>query len=145
MPGVSIEFHPDLIASLHECSDRWPGLRKDLDYDFRRYIESDRNEYPNYFGRDKLYSQPVEASRAGLMHVHLGLPPLEFHPRNPLYHRTNPRDPELDAVLVYCQHELYEHRILLIELLYPGGHEKAQDRKIMHYLAQQARDFHERF
>ncbi|KFF48094.1 hypothetical protein GY26_15990 [Gammaproteobacteria bacterium MFB021] len=128
-------------AVFDELADQSPGLRDALVEDFRRFIESGKTDYPNYFGRQSIYNFPVEAERAHLCHMHLALPPRTFSKGRSLMDRTNPRDPEQDACLVYCEHYLWEGRVLLLNILYPDAHGKARNKRLMRYLAREAQAF----
>lgn len=80
--------------------------------------------------------------RAGLMHIHLCLPPNKFPEKLPQPDRVCKKgDPDNDACLVYVQGELYENKYSLIAIMYPDAHEKARKHDVMSYLARIAQNY----
>lgn len=142
--AVEIIIHDDLKHTLAELSREIEefdgvGFADDLRSDFERYIGSQKTEAPHYFGRDAPYMQPPQAYRAMLCHLHLELPPSTFKHSQAQYHQTS------DTFIVYCQHEIYEQRVLIIDILHPNAHSKSKDNRLMRYLAQIAQQFHDTF
>ncbi len=140
---VEVTFNPVAFAEFFAPVDaQYPGLSAQLLDDFRRYIESNRLATPRYFGRDAPYTQPAEALRACLMHIHIKLPPGSFPQDRAQYHRVClPGRPGEDAALVYVQGELYEDRYQLLAFLWPDAHGQARQRDLMRYLARLAEQF----
>lgn len=140
---VEVTFNPVAFAEFFSpVDDRYPGLSAQLLDDFRQYILSNRLAPPRYFGRDAPYTQPAEALRACLMHIHIKLPPGSFPQDRAQYHRVCKKDkPGEDAALVYVQGELYEDRYQLLAFLWPDAHGQARQRDLMRYLAKLAEGF----
>ncbi|MCD1588152.1 type II toxin-antitoxin system YafO family toxin [Halomonas sp. IOP_14] len=142
--AIEIIIHDDLSHTLAELSrelSEFDGeaFVANLTSDFERYIGSDKSEAPSYFGRDAPYMQPHQASRAMLCHLHVHLPPGAFKHRQAQQYQTS------DTFIVYCQHELYESKVLIIDILHPDAHTKSKDKKRMLYLAHIAQCFQEQF
>lgn len=140
---ADITFNPTAFAEFFAPVDtQYPGLSSRLLEDFRQYILSNRLETPHYFGRDAPYTQPPEALRACLMHIHIKLPPGSFPQDRAQYYRVcQSGRPGEDAALVYVQGELYEERYQLLAFLWPDAHGKARQRDLMLYLARLAEGF----
>jgi len=119
---------------------QFPELEASIISDFQRYKST--GKLPHYFGRDVAFTQPYGAFRAGLMHIHLCLPPGKFPEKLPQPDRVCKKgDPNNDACLVYVQGELYENRYSLIAIMYPDAHTKTREHQVMSYLARIAQDF----
>lgn len=119
---------------------RFPTLEQSIIDDFARYEET--GELPDYFGRDVAYTQPHSAYRAGLMHIHLCLPPNVFPDNRPQFDRVcRIGDADNDACLVYVQGEMEEDRFSLIAVMHPDAHREARRPEIMSYLSRIAQDF----
>jgi mRNA interferase YafO len=139
---ITVEYSSDTYDDLFkDVLDQYPSLGKSLLDDFRTYISSSRNKLPNYFGRDTSYTQPYEAYMAGLMHIHIAIPPSVFPKNKPQYDRTCPGDPAKDAALVYANGVLDEDHYVLIAMLHPGAHSQARNDKVMKRLAGVAKRF----
>ncbi|MGJ8523601.1 hypothetical protein R84981_002313 [Carnimonas sp. R-84981] len=143
--GCKVHIHQKIIEDYGNLSSVDSCLLEKLKSDFSRYIDSGFTEYPDYFGRVAPYLQPYAAERAGLMHIHLALPPRKFDKNRALQDRKNLKDPSSDAVLVYCQHLLNSDNYLLLALLYPDGHSEQKKPHVMGYLAKEAEKFHNTF
>lgn len=141
MDHIEVSINPATKESFFkEAFLRFPQLEASILQDFKRYKGT--GELPHYFGRDVAYTQPYGAFRAGLMHIHLCLPPNSFPKNRPQPDRVCRKgDPENDACLVYVQGELYENNYSLIAIMHPDAHEKARQADIMSYLARVAQDF----
>lgn len=146
MPSI-VEFNPETYEDLFQpILTAYPDLLDNLVADFAGYIDSDRLVLPEYFGCDVAYTQPEEAYRAGLMHIHLAIPPVQFPAKKPQADRKCPRgDATLDAALVYAQGLYEEDRYSLIAILHPDAHGKARDRLIMQRLARVAARFRDKY
>ncbi|WP_145517806.1 type II toxin-antitoxin system YafO family toxin [Yersinia mollaretii] len=132
-PQTKKEYFDDVFG-------KRPGLESALLRDFVIYKTT--SKVPEYFGRDVAYTQPHGAYKAGLMHIHLCLPPKKFPSNKPQADRTCRKgDPANDVCLVYVQGELYENRYSLIAIMHPNAHEKGRDAQIMSYLSRVAQDF----
>ncbi|HIX61951.1 MAG TPA: type II toxin-antitoxin system YafO family toxin [Candidatus Halomonas stercoripullorum] len=140
---AKVEIHHDFRQAFESIAEQFPEFENRLIADFTRFVDSDRMEYPDYFGRDSIYNWPHEAQREALSHIHIALPPRAFQAGSALQYRTNPRNPEQDACLVYCEHAVIKGRFLLLDFFYPGAHKKAQEERRMRYLAKQAAKFHD--
>lgn len=117
-----------------------PSLIDGIKRDFETYKQT--GHLPSYFGRDVAYTQPYAAYRAGLMHIHLALPPNTFPEKLPQFDRVCRRGrPEGDAALVYAQGELDDNEYCILAILHPDAHAKAREEKIMRYLARLAQEF----
>ncbi|MCV3851688.1 type II toxin-antitoxin system YafO family toxin [Pseudomonas aeruginosa] len=145
--AVIVEFNPETYAELfQDVLKDFPSLLDGLCRDFARYIESDRLWLPPYFGRDVPYVVPQEAYRAGLMHIHIAIPPTVFPANRPQRDRTCPNGaPQQDAALVYVQGLFEETRYSLLALLHPDAHGKARQREMMTYLARVASRFRDKY
>ncbi|HCF6760385.1 TPA: type II toxin-antitoxin system YafO family toxin [Pseudomonas aeruginosa] len=145
--GAQVSFHPETFSKFFAPIDKlYPGLSADLLRDFASYIDSDRIAVPEYFGRDAPYTQPVEASNAHLMHIHIAIPPTVFPANRPQRDRTCPNSaPQQDAALVYVQGLFEENRYSLLALLHPDAHGKARQREMMTYLARVASRFRDKY
>lgn len=146
MPSI-VEINPETYEDLFQpILTAYPDLLDSLVADFASYIDSDRLALPEYFGCDVAYTQPEEAYRAGLMHIHLAIPPVRFPSKKPQADRKCPRgDAAQDAALVYTQGLYDEDRYSLIAILHPGAHGKARDRLIMQRLARVAARFRDTY
>ncbi|MBS3668011.1 type II toxin-antitoxin system YafO family toxin [Vreelandella boliviensis] len=140
---ASVEIHPDFEHAFSAISDQHPDFQNQLIADFIRFIETDRMEYPAYFGRDSIYNWPHKAQIEGVSHMHIALPPRTFSGRRTLIDRTNPKDPDLDACLIYCEHAIDRGRIMFLDFFYPNAHQIARNERRMNYLARQAEKFHD--
>lgn len=139
---VEVSFHDETFEKFFKPVDQsYPGLSDDLRRDFIRYIESDRESIPDYFGRDVPYLQPELAAQVHLMHIHILIKPDTFPRRKTQLDRVCPRDPQRDAALVYVQGELEENRYCLLAFFWPDAHGKARDKGAMNYLARLAKRF----
>ncbi|WP_445939170.1 type II toxin-antitoxin system YafO family toxin [Pseudomonas sp.] len=145
--AVIVEYNQETYESLfRDVLVDYPGLLDGLISDFTRYIESDRLMLPSYFGREAAYVRPQAAINAGLMHIHIAIPPTVFPEHRPQYDRTCPMgDPHGDAALVYTQGLFEEDRYSLIALLHPDAHARARRREIMDYLARVASRFRDKY
>lgn len=139
---ASVEIHSDFESAFSVIADSFPGFEEQLRLDFIRFIESDRMEYPDYFGRDSIYNWPQEAEAEAVSHMHIALPPRVFQ-KSALIDRTNPRIPDKDACLVYCEHAVSRGRILFLDFFYPDAHKMAHCKRTMQRLARNANLFHD--
>ncbi|NWC26898.1 type II toxin-antitoxin system YafO family toxin [Pseudomonas tolaasii] len=146
MPAI-VEFNADTYEELFKpIIQSYPELLVGILSDFKSYIDSDRIELPAYFGCEVAYTQPEEAYKEGLMHIHLAIPPVTFPEDRPRGDRKCPMgDPMKDAALVYAQGLYEEDRYTLIAILHPGAHSKARQRSIMKCLAAAARRFRDMY
>lgn len=145
MPAI-VEFNPETYAELFEpILASYPLLLGNLLKDFATYIDSGRLKAPPYFGCDVPYVAQHEAYVAGLMHIHIAIPPVVFAANRPQSDRKCPRDPNTDAALVYAQGLYDEDRYTLIALLYPSAHAKAANRQIILRLARIAGRFRDKY
>lgn len=146
MPSI-VELNSETFEDLFQpILASYPDLLNSLLVDFATYIDSDRLVLPEYFGCDVAYTQPEEAYRAGLMHIHLAIPPVRFPNKKPQSDRKCPKgDPLQDAALVYVQGLYDEDRYSLIAILHPGAHSKARDRQVMQRLARVAKRFRDKY
>lgn len=140
---ASIEIHPDFETSFTVIASDYPGFLDQLKQDFVRFIDSDRLEYPNYFGSDSIYNWPHQAEIEAVSHMHIALPPREFQSSRLLMDRKNPRIDEKDTCLVYCEHAITPGRILFLDFFHPKAHEKARSERTMKRLARCANTFHD--
>ncbi|HHJ4352028.1 TPA: type II toxin-antitoxin system YafO family toxin [Citrobacter freundii] len=132
-PATKAEFFDEVFL-------KFPELEASIIDDFLRYKAT--GDLPQYFGRDVAYTQPYGAFRAGLMHIHLCLPPNKFPENRPQPDRVcNKGDPNNDACLVYVQGELYENKYSLIAIMHPDAHGKARKHDVMSYLARIAQNY----
>lgn len=119
---------------------KFPSLEQSILNDFIRYKSA--GKLPSYFGTDVAYTQPHAVFKAGLMHIHLCLPPNTFPENRPQADRKCRKgDPQNDACLVYVQGELYEDRFSLLAIMHPDAHGLARKNAIMTYLGQIAQNF----
>lgn len=138
MGSVIAEFHPETFdAFFADPLKDFPSLADDLLADFILYKSTD--QLPATFGRDAPYTEPWAAYNAGIMHIHLKLPPDSFPPKKPQIDRTT------DTALVYVRGELEENRYLILAVLHPDAHAKAREEKIMRYLARLAKTFRDTY
>jgi mRNA interferase YafO len=118
-----------------------PELQKffsDVAEDFKDYKEKD--ETPEYFGRDTVYLQPPLAEQIGLMHIHLAVPPFKFDQNRTAYDRVCPRDnPNCDAALIYVNGWLENHRYCLLGILWPSAHEQQRKAELMQRISRHAK------
>lgn len=146
MATIDVEFNPKTYDQLFAAvlAD-YPSLLENLRQDFIDYIASDRMNLPHYFGKESPYMQPYAAQKAGLMHIHIAMPPTTFTKNKPQFDRKCPMgEPNQDAALVYAQGELDESKYSLIALLHPDAHGQARNSKTMQILINAAEDFQER-
>jgi len=97
---------------------------------FKRYKQD--HSLPTTIGRDVPYHRPSDAAFAGLHHVHLG----QFNEKEIQFYRCS------DDHLVYAK-GMFTHAYLLIDILTPDAHQKANSiETMMKYieLANQFRD-----
>ncbi|WP_165677438.1 type II toxin-antitoxin system YafO family toxin [Metapseudomonas otitidis] len=140
---VEVEFHPATYKEFfQDVLSSYPDLLQKLRRDFSRYVESDGNFLPTYFGQDAPYVEPAAAFNARLMHIHICLPPGSFPIGKPQADRKCRKgEPSQDAALVYVRGELYEERYRLLAFLHPDAHQKARKKELMSYLARIAQEF----
>lgn len=145
--AVIVEFNPETYEKLFvSVLSDYPDLLDNLVADFTRYIETNRFEIPNYFGRDAAYVKPHGAITSGLMHIHIALPPTVFAKGRPQHDRTcRVGAPDKDAALVYTQGLYEDDRYSLIALLHPDAHSKARERRVMNYLVAVANRFRDQY
>ena len=141
--AVIVTFNSSTYSELFAPIEAsYPGLAEKLRADFQRYVESDRTNPPHYFGRDVCYTQPPEALKSSLMHIHIKLPPGRFPQDRAQYYRVcQPGKPGQDAALVNVQGELEEESYQLLAFLWPDAHGQARQRDLMRYLARLAQEF----
>ena len=145
---VTVEYNAETYKELFQpITSQYPGLLNGIITDFKSYIESSRLKVPRYFGCDVPYVKHQGAYKAGLMHIHLAIPPVVFPEGRPQADRKCPKndDPTQDAALVYVQGLYDENRYSLLAILHPGAHSKANDKKIMNYLSAVAERFRDKF
>lgn len=126
---------------LEPVLDQYPDLLRQIEADFKSYIESNRLVIPDYFGCDVPYVKQEAAIKQGLMHIHLAIPPVKFPANRPQWDRKCPKDPATDAALVYAQGLYDEDQYVLIAILHPGAHSQANNRRIMQRLIDAAKAF----
>ncbi|QQN20991.1 type II toxin-antitoxin system YafO family toxin [Pseudomonas cannabina] len=141
MAVISATFHPlSYVEFFGPLLADYPGLDTDILQAFTEYKATGRAS--GIIGRDAPYVEPYAAFRANLMHIHLKLPPGEFPKNLPQIDRVCRKgQPHKDAALVYVKGELEEYKYCLLAVLYPSGHAKAREEKIMRYLARLAQQF----
>ncbi|EPZ1175224.1 type II toxin-antitoxin system YafO family toxin [Klebsiella oxytoca] len=123
-----------------EVFTKFPALERTILDDFIRYKST--GELPNYFGTDVAYTQPHGVYKAGVMHIHLCLPPNTFPLNRPQADRKcKMGDPDNDACLVYVQGDLYENRYSLLAIMHPDAHSKGRQVEVMAYLGRIAQQF----
>jgi len=142
---VTAFIHPDSERLFFdEPLKDFPRLRVNLLDDFIQYKATDFQI--SYFGRDAAYTQPFQALRAQMSHIHLCLPPRTFPRDLPRNDRTCKKNqPDRDAALVYVRGLLEENRYCLLGVLYPDAHAKAREEKVMRYLARLAQAFRDEY
>lgn len=132
--------HQTKSVFFDEVFTRFPDLEATILDDFIRYKATE--QLPHYFGTDVAYTQPYAAFKAGVMHIHLCLPPNKFPLKLPQADRKCRKgDPQNDACLVYVQGELYENRYSLLAILHPDAHSTAREVEVMSYLCRIATEF----
>ncbi|MGR2708908.1 type II toxin-antitoxin system YafO family toxin [Pseudomonas sp. AU10] len=145
---VIVDYNQETYKTLFQpITQQYQSLLSGIQADFTTYIKSNRLKVPSYFGCDVPYVKHQGAYKAGLMHIHLAIPPVVFAKNKPQSDRKCPMNgnPNHDAALVYVQ-GLYEvDRYSLIAILHPGAHGKANDRKVMNYLAEVAVRFRDKY
>lgn len=139
---VEVDFHPATRHYFDTIDATFPGFKHELLESFTDYIASNREVVPDCFGNDAPYTQPYSAFRAGLMHIHIAVPPTTFPSKRPQADRKCPMNaPDQDAALVYVQGELEEDHYCLLAILYPSAHQLANDQRTIPYLARLAQAF----
>lgn len=139
---IEVAFHPDTEHYFDSIDSTFPGFKQELLESFTDYIASGREVVPDCFGNDAPYTQPYGAFRAGLMHIHIAVPPTTFPKKRPQADRKCPMNaPDQDAALVYVQGELEEDHYCLLAILFPNAHQQASDNRTIPYLARLAQDF----
>lgn len=134
MGSVIAEYHPATFeAFFSEPLKDFPSLADDLLADFVHYKSMD--QLPATFGRDAPYVEPWAAFDAGIMHIHLKLPPEFFPKKRPQFDRTT------DTALVYVRGDLEDNRYMIFGVLHPNAHAQAREERIMRYLARLAKEF----
>lgn len=136
------ETYDELFRPIIES---YPSLLGNLLSDFAVYIDSGRLKAPAYFGCDVAYVKHHEAYVAGLMHIHLAIPPVVFPKNKPQSDRKCPKNPSTDAALVYAQGLYDENQYTLIALLYPSAHARAANRQMIVRMSQIATRFRDRY
>ncbi|WP_417339136.1 type II toxin-antitoxin system YafO family toxin [Halomonas kashgarensis] len=92
-------FHSETEHYFDSIDATFPGFK--LLESFTDYIASGRDVVPDCFGNDAPYTQPYGAFRAGLMHIHIAVPPTTFPKKRPQADRKCPMNaPDQDAALV---------------------------------------------
>lgn len=142
---IEVAFHPETEHYFDSIDTTFPGFKQELLESFTDYIASGREVVPDCFGNDAPYTQPYGAFRAGLMHIHIAVPPTTLPRKRPQADRKCPMNaPDQDAALVYVQGELEEDHYCLLAILYPDAHQRASDNRTIPYLARLAQDFKDR-
>lgn len=142
---IEVAFHPETEHYFDSIDATFPGFKQELLESFADYIASGREIVPDCFGNDAPYTHPHSAFRAGLMHIHIAVPPTTFPRKSPQADRKCPMNaPDQDAALVYVQGELEEDHYCLLAILYPDAHQRASDNRTIPYLARLAQDFKDR-
>lgn len=139
---ASVEIHQDFETAFAVIAHSFPGFEEQLKLDFIHFIDSDRLEYPDYFGRDSIYNWPQEAEAEAVSHMHIALPPRVFRSSS-LIDRTNPKVADKDTCLVYCEHAFTRGRILFLDFFHPDAHKMARCERTMKRLAKNANLFHD--
>lgn len=116
----------DLLAS---CTQQIEQIKQD----FLLYKSSD--ELPPYFGRDVTYSWPASAKAEELHHLHLAIQGHEWGRGKQQYSRTS------DDHIVYTRGFNDQDCYLLIALMTPDAHNKANDIDLMEQYAKIAHKF----
>ncbi|WP_345852543.1 type II toxin-antitoxin system YafO family toxin [Shewanella algae] len=98
---------------------------------FKKY--KNQMHVPTTFGRDAPLVRPSEAKYAGLQHIHLGV----FNPINYQYSRTS------DSWLIYATGFMNQNHFLLIDILSPDAHNKANSIDLMNKYINLASKFRE--
>lgn len=137
-----VNYHTELFEEFISPVNRIRnGLSDIILNDFRRYIESDFEELPSYFGFESMYGSPPEI--AGVMfHIHLCIPPDSF-PKNRVQQdrKCKKGNPDKDIALVYTQGVLDIDSYCILAILMPDAHKKANDNKLMLRIGRYAREF----
>lgn len=134
---LDVSINPECLGYFKPIFDDYPDLEKILITDFINYKEG--NNIPHYFGRDAAYVKPYSAHKAGLMHIHLALPPKVFDQNKGLYYRTS------DTALVYVQAGCDINKYSLLAIFHPDAHSKARNESMMKKLASIAQRFVDEF
>lgn len=142
---ATVFYHPDLYEEFIAPLSR---IRKDIPEiilnDFKRYIESDFEELPSYFGVDNLYGSPPDL--AGIMgHIHLRIPPNKF-PSNvaQAYRKCKKNDPANDIALVYVQGDEDDSKYCILAIVMPNAHSRMKPNlKLIRKLGSYAKEFKE--
>lgn len=100
---------------------------------FKQYKAS--HNTPVIFGRDAPLVRPSDARFAGLHHLHLG----NFNAINHQYHRTS------DSWLIYATGFYQQNKIILIDILTPDAHQRANNIDLMNEYIKIANKFREQF
>ena len=80
---IEVAFHPGTEHYFDSVDTAFPGFKQELLESFMDYIASGREVVPDCFGNDAPYTQPYSAFRAGLMHIHIAVPPTTFLKKRP--------------------------------------------------------------
>lgn len=141
--GIEVSIHPSTRVELFDDVLRdYPEIESCLLADFKRYIETQGDVIPNYFGCDQPYSEPSAARSGQLRHIHIALPPQVFNENvAQCYRKCSKEKPELDAALVYVQGEYYEDRYMILAFFAPRAHDKAKVNAVMTRLGLLAKEF----
>jgi len=145
---LDVSFHPDTAYLFENFSKDFPGLMANLESDFTEYMHyflGDSETIPARFGKDSPYTKPGIIASAGLMHIHICVPPRVGFSSKRLDKRVClVSEPERDAALVYTQHLYDEERYCILALLYPYAHKLADEKgSLIQYLANLSRQFRE--
>ncbi len=100
---------------------------------FKKY-KSEHNT-PITFGRDAPLVRPSEATYAGIQHIHIG----SFNTLTYQYHRTS------DDWLIYTSGFSNSNHYLLIDILTPDAHNKANSIDLMNRYIEIANNFRREF
>jgi len=131
---IRVIYHKSLENILTE--DELSSLKAD----FASYKGS--GEIPDTFGRDALYNHPHSLPvvlNEELAHIHLADDETNWPKDRPQYQCTS------DKHLVYCQGYNDRNCYLLMAILAPDAHDKANNNTIMHNLGKMAEKFRNQY
>lgn len=143
--SIQIEFSQlTKIIWYDDIVKQHPNFIDILKLDLARYIETNGDSLPDYFGKDDLYTYPRSIITESVRHIHLKIPPDIFNSRLTQKDRKcKINEPEKDIALIYVISKYDPNKASILAILKGNAHELAKDEKLMIQIKEAARAFHE--
>lgn len=142
--SVEIEFSQlTKVIWYDEIVAQYPNFIDNLKRDLAKYIETNGDELPDYFGKDDLYTFPRSIMTESVRHIHLKIPPDVFNSRRrQIDRKCKIGEFDKDIALVYVISKYNPNKASILAILNGNAHKLAQDEKLMLQIKEAARVFH---